>query len=86
MNLNQIFGSLAGRSQLGSMFKMVQGLNPGISASSTKGTEDYVAELALYVHVMMELLVEKGVISQEELEHKFNEIDLRDGKADGKLG
>ncbi len=95
MNLNQIFGSLQKSSQLGGLIQMAQSKMGGIgnalggtgtTSGTTKATDDYVGELALYVRVMMELMIEKGLVTREEFEQKFNEIDLQDGKADGKLG
>jgi hypothetical protein len=47
--------------------------------------EDDLARMLLLLHAVTEAVVSKGVISQSDLETAGREIDLRDGKADGKL-
>lgn len=41
--------------------------------------------LALICQALFEILRDKGGISQEEVEAKVAEIDLRDGRADGRI-
>jgi len=47
--------------------------------------EHTLGELALATKTLQRLLVEKGVVSSEELSAKLKEIDLEDGRADGRL-
>jgi hypothetical protein len=48
--------------------------------------EDKVDSLALTCQAMWEILRDRTSVTEEELIAKVNEIDLRDGKADGKMG
>lgn len=47
--------------------------------------EDDLARTLLLLHSLTEALVRKGAVSREDIETAGREIDLRDGKADGKL-
>ncbi len=47
--------------------------------------EHKLNSLALASQAMWELLQERTDVSQEELEERMHEIDLRDGVADGKI-
>lgn len=48
--------------------------------------EDKVDSLALTCQAMWEILRDRTSLKEEELMAKMNEIDLRDGRADGKMG
>lgn len=55
--------------------------------SHTLGTlEDKIDSLSLTCQALWELLREKTNLTEEELTAKVQEIDLRDGSADGKMG
>jgi len=54
--------------------------------SSVEQLEERVDQLALISQAMWEILREHGGVSEEILEAKVEEIDLRDGKRDGKVG
>lgn len=46
--------------------------------------EQAIGELALAVKTVQRLAVEKGLCTPEELHRKMQQIDLEDGKADGR--
>jgi len=50
-----------------------------------KELQDEVASLYLINYTLIELLQAKNVIDKVELEQKMNEIDLLDGRKDGKV-
>ena len=52
---------------------------------SAKHLEERVAYLALICRALFELLREKTGITEQELAAKITEVDLRDGKADGRM-
>lgn len=56
------------------------------SANHIKELERKVDSLALACQSLWELLRDRTGLTEEELESKMEEIDLRDGKLDGKLG
>jgi hypothetical protein len=47
--------------------------------------EDENARLALMLQALTECCVRKGVVTREELQRMVSEVDLWDGKQDGKL-
>ncbi len=47
--------------------------------------EDKIESLALACQSLWEIVRDNTAISQEQLERKMEEVDLRDGKRDGKL-
>lgn len=56
---------------------------PGAGAD-TERLERAVGELALAVKTMQRMMVEKNVCSATEFTEKVNQIDLEDGRADGR--
>ena len=46
--------------------------------------ETAIGELALAVRTLQRLMIDKGVCSAEELHQKLQQVDLEDGKADGR--
>lgn len=46
--------------------------------------DEAVGELALAVKTVQRMLVDKGVCSPEEFQTKLKQIDLEDGKGDGR--
>jgi hypothetical protein len=46
--------------------------------------EQAIGELALALKTVQRLLVEKGVCNPQELHDKLKQIDLEDGRADGR--
>jgi hypothetical protein len=54
------------------------------SGASNAELERAVGELALAVKTMQRMLVEKNVCSATELKEKLNQLDLEDGRADGR--
>ena len=46
--------------------------------------EQALGELALAVKTMQRMMVEKGVCTAEEFADRLKQIDLEDGRADGK--
>jgi hypothetical protein len=48
--------------------------------------EEQVERLTLAAIALAEILRDRQGVSEEEMEAKLREIDLRDGQADGKLG
>lgn len=56
---------------------------PG-AGPDTERLERAVGELALAVKTMQRMMVEKGVCSATEFTEKVNQIDLEDGKVDGR--
>lgn len=46
---------------------------------------DRIDTLALTCQAMWELIRERTTLSDEDIERRMQEIDLRDGKADGKM-
>ena len=53
--------------------------------TSVRQLDDKVDRLALICRAMYELIRESSDISDEQLAAKVTEVDLRDGKADGKM-
>ena len=53
---------------------------------SIRQLEDKVDSLALTCQALWEILRDRTSLTEEELEAKVNEIDLRDGRADGRMG
>lgn len=51
-----------------------------------KELQDEISSLYLVNYSLIELLQEKKIINTDEMNQKINEIDLRDGKKDGKVG
>jgi len=47
--------------------------------------EERFSSLALITRALFELLAERAGLTEQDLAKKMNEIDLRDGKADGKM-
>ena len=45
-----------------------------------------IGELALAVRTVQRLCIEKGLCTESEFRERAREIDLEDGRADGKLG
>jgi len=54
-------------------------------SSSADGVQVKVNRLSLACQAMWELLRENSELTESDLENKINEIDFRDGKADGKI-
>ena len=52
---------------------------------SIRQLEDKVDSLALTCQALWEILRDRTDLTDEELEAKVNEIDLRDGRADGRM-
>ena len=46
--------------------------------------EQAIGELALATKTLQRIAVEKGVCSRDELQRKMYEVDLEDGRADGR--
>jgi len=46
--------------------------------------ESAIGELALAVKTIQRLAVEKGLCTPDELQRKMRELDLEDGRADGR--
>ncbi len=68
------------------------GLEKGIASSSQSAAmekinalEERLAKLSLITRALFEIQSEKSGVTEEELARKIREIDLRDGKADGKM-
>lgn len=55
------------------------------SADQIKQLTRHVERLSLACQSMWELLREKNGLTEEELEQRILEVDLRDGQADGKM-
>jgi hypothetical protein len=53
----------------------------GVDAARLEAT---LEELALAVKTLQRTLIEKGVTSQDEFARRLKEIDLEDGRADGR--
>ena len=51
-----------------------------------KRTQEKIDSLALTCQAMWELIRERTNLDESHIEEKMQEIDLRDGKADGKIG
>jgi hypothetical protein len=47
--------------------------------------ERALGELALATRTLQRMLVEKGVCTHEELASRLQQVDLEDGRADGRL-
>ena len=47
--------------------------------------EQALGELALAVKTLQRMIVDKGVCTATELTEKLNQLDLEDGRADGRL-
>lgn len=47
--------------------------------------ERALGELALATRTLQRVMVEKGLCTQEELAARLREVDLEDGRADGRL-
>jgi hypothetical protein len=52
---------------------------------STRDVRRDLAEALLLLHGLTELLIRRGLISQDELKSMMDEIDLRDGQLNGYL-
>jgi hypothetical protein len=46
--------------------------------------EAAIGELALAVKTLQRVMIDKGICSAEELHGKLRQVDLEDGKADGR--
>lgn len=57
------------------------------SSGSVNGDnlERAMGELALATRTVQRMLVDKGICSHEEFASKLREVDLEDGRADGRL-
>lgn len=51
-----------------------------------KRLEGTIMEHKLLIQALCEVIIEKEIISKEKLLEKIYDIDIRDGKADGKSG
>lgn len=51
-----------------------------------KRLETQIDEQKLIIQALAEILVIKGVISKDDLLEKIKEVDVRDGRVDGKIG
>lgn len=58
---------------------------PGGNSSKIRSLEEKIDKLALICRAMWEILGTHADISEDDLLKKVEEIDLRDGKLDGKL-
>jgi hypothetical protein len=47
--------------------------------------EDELGRVLLFTHSLLKVLVEKEIFTQEEFEDAWDELDMEDGKADGKM-
>lgn len=47
---------------------------------------EIVGELNLVCHALLRVLIDKGILTKEDFEHAFHELDASDGVVDGKLG
>ena len=56
---------------------------PGGGVDAEK-LERAIGELALAVKTMQRVMVEKGVCTATEFSQKLNQIDLEDGRVDGR--
>jgi len=54
------------------------------SAGKLVALERQVLGLALYARTLLQLLLDKGVVTPEEFEARLRELDEMDGKLDGK--
>ena len=59
----------------------VRGNDGGVNAERL---ESAVGELALALKTMQRMMIDKGVCSAEEFHNKLRQVDLEDGKADGR--
>ncbi|MEN8148620.1 MAG: hypothetical protein ABFS86_02285 [Planctomycetota bacterium] len=50
------------------------------------GLQDRVDRISLACQAMWELLRDRGALDEEELLARIEEIDLRDGRVDGRMG
>ncbi|MFH1231444.1 MAG: hypothetical protein V1709_08110 [Planctomycetota bacterium] len=53
--------------------------------SLIRNLQDNISSLYLINYALIELLQDKGIIDTETMKQKMDEIDLRDGKKDGKI-
>ncbi len=72
------------------MTEQTAAIKQAANATATTRTElrdlrDQVERLAMLNQALWELLSERFHLTEEELERKAQEVDLRDGKADGKM-
>ncbi len=59
----------------------VRGAGGGVDAAKLEQT---IGELALAVKTVQRMAIDKGLCTAEEFHRKLTEIDLEDGKADGR--
>ena len=57
----------------------------GTSGVDVAKLEQAIGELALAVKTVQRMAIEKGLCTPEEFHKKLTEIDLEDGKADGRV-
>ncbi len=72
------------------MTEQTAAIKQAANATATTRTElrdlrDQVERLAMLNQALWELLSERFHLTEEDLERKAQEVDLRDGKADGKM-
>ncbi len=59
-------------------------VTPVQGSASNDQLERAVGELALAVKTMQRMMVEKNICTATELKEKLNQLDLEDGRADGR--
>ncbi len=52
--------------------------------SPAPNTNDAFAEMSLLFETLFNVLLDKGVITQDEFQRKFDQLDMLDGTKDGK--
>ena len=50
-----------------------------------EGLDEEVAEVTIFQQAIMRLLIEKGILTPQEIADKVREIDLEDGVEDGRI-
>ena len=77
----------AARAQAGNVCAHLHSDAHSVQEATRKANEmaEVVGELNLVCHTLLRILIDKGIITKEDFEHAFHEMDASDGVVDGKL-
>ena len=84
MNLRDLLYNATNLGSTLNTLKTIFGQKTSQSNLNPQDTANAIQELSLLFETMYNLLLSKGVFTNEEFQKKFDELDLMDGSKDGK--